>query len=262
MVEFMQQSHHLSLPQACKVMRLPRSSYAYIKVVNPSDLLISDSLSALVDKHPAIGFWQCYHRLRKAGHAWNHKRVYRVYTTMKLNIRRRAKKRLPARIKEPLLQPTSANQTWSMDFMQDSLWNGKKYRLLNIIDDYNRELLSVEVDSSLPSPRVIRALEWIKEDRGLPKTIRVDNGPEFISKKLAKWCLKNQVKLLFIQPGKPTQNAFIERLNGSMRKEVLNAYIFQNIEEARYTVNKWMIDYNQDRPHKALGNKTPLEYAA
>ena len=149
-----------------------------------------------------------------------------------------------------------------MDFMQDSLWNGKKYRLLNIIDDYNRELLSVEVDSSLPSARVIRALEWIKEDRGLPKTIRVDNGPEFISKKLAKWCLKNQVKLLFIQPGKPTQNAFIERLNGSMRKEVLNAYIFQNIEEAKYTVSKWMIDYNQDRPHKALGNKTPLEYAA
>ncbi len=181
---------------------------------------------------------------------------------MKLNIRTRAKKRLLARGKEPLLQPLGANQTWSMDFMQDSLWNGKKYRLLNIMDDHNRELLSAEADYSLTSAGVIRALEWIKEYRGLPKTIRVDNGPELISKKLAKWCLKNQVELLFIQPGKPTQNAFIERFNGIMRKEVLNAYIFQKTEEVRFTVNKWMIDYDQYRPHQALGNKIPLEYAA
>ena len=224
MVEFMQQTHRLSQRQACKVVRLPRSSFAYRKTGRPSDQLIMDELSALVDKHPSIGFWKCYHRLRKAGNVWNHKRVYRVYTSMKLNLRRRAKKRLPARVKQPLAQPNSANQVWSMDFMQDSLWNGRKYRLLNIMDDYNRELLTMEIDTSLPSARVVRALERIAEDRGLPKAIRVDNGPEFISNKLGQWCTKNQVELLFIQPGKPTQNAFIERLNGSLRKEVLNAY--------------------------------------
>ena len=181
---------------------------------------------------------------------------------MKLNIRRRAKKRLPTRVKKPLVQPGRANQVWSMDFMQDSLWNGRKYRLLNIMDDYNRELLTVETDTSLPSARVVRALEWLAEDRGLPKVIRVDNGPEFISNKLGQWCTKNQVELLFIQPGKPTQNAFIERLNGSLRKEVLNAYVFFDLKEARQVIQDWMIDYNQNRPHQALDNKTPLEYAA
>ena len=262
MVEYMQQSHQLSQRQACKVIRLPRSSFAYQKGEKQADKLIIDELSALVDKHPSIGFWKCYHRLRKAGNSWNHKRVYRIYTTMKLNIRRRAKKRLPVRVKQPLTQPAGMNQCWSMDFMQDSLWNGRKYRLLNIMDDYNRELLTVEIDTSLPSARVVRALEWIAEDRGLPKAIRVDNGPVFISNKLVQWCMKKQVELKFIQPGKPTQNAFIERLNGSLRKEVLNAHAFFNLEEARKTVEDWMIDYNLKRPHQALGNKTPFEYAA
>ncbi len=128
-----------------------------------------DELSVLTDKHPSIGFWKCYHRLHKAGYPWNHKRVYRVYTSMKLNIRRRVKKRLPTRVKQPLTQPESVNQVWSMDSMQDSLWNGRKYRLLNIMDDYNRELLSVQVDTSLPSARAAWALEWIAEDRGRQK---------------------------------------------------------------------------------------------
>ena len=146
--------------------------------------------------------------------------------------------------------------------MQDSLWNGRKYRLLNIMDDYNRELLTVQIDTSLPSARVVRALEWLAEQRGLPKVIRLDNGPEFISNKLGQWCMKKQVDPRFIQPGKPTQNAFIERLSGSLRKEVLNAYAFLNIEEARQTIKKWRLDYNQNRPHQALENKTPLECAA
>ena len=262
MVEYMQETHQLSQRQACKVVRLSRSSYAYTKVVNSTDDLIIASLSALVDKHPSIGFWKCYHRLRRAGHHWNHKRVYRVYTAMKLNIRRRARKRLPARVKQPLFQPDRANQVWSMDFMQDSLWNGKRYRLLNIMDDFNRELLCVDVDSSLPSARVIRALQWLQQDRGLPKAIRVDNGPEFISNKLDQWCKENQIELRFIQPGKPTQNAFIERLNGSMRREVLNAYSFYDLNQAREVLHQWLVDYNCNRPHQALGNKTPSEYAA
>lgn len=181
---------------------------------------------------------------------------------MKLNIKRRAKKRLPARVKQPLFQPDIANQVWSMDFMQDSLWNGRKYRLLNIMDDFNRELLAIEIDSSLPSLRVIRVLNWLKEDRGKPQTIRVDNDPEFISDKLSLWCENNGVELRFIQPGKPTQNAFIERLNGSLRREILDAYAFINIQQAKETIHQWMEDYNYNRPHKAWNNKTPAEYAA
>lgn len=262
MVEYMQDVHQLSQRQACKVVKLPRSSFAYSKVGRIKDDPIIEALTFLVDKHPSIGFWKCFHRLRRAGHLWNHKRVYRVYINMKLNIRRRAKKRLPSRVKQPLLQPSTANQVWSMDFMQDSLWNGRKYRLLNIMDDFNREVLSIDVDTSLPSTRVIRALEWLKEDRGMPKAIRVDNGPEFVSNKLGMWCIKNHVELRFIQPGKPTQNAFIERLNGSLRREVLNAHAFIDLNQAREILQQWMLDYNYNRPHQALGNKTPIEYAA
>ncbi len=190
---------------------------------------------------------------------WHHKRVYRVYTAMNLNIRRRAKKRLPARAKQQLFQPPEPNHVWSLDFMSDSLWNGKRYRLLNVIDDYNRQVLAIEADTSLPALRVVRTLERLKEDRGLPKVIRVDNGPELISNRLDAWCKDNKIELAFIQPGKPTQNAFIERLNGSLRRELLNAYIFRILSEVRDKAYDWMEDYNKNRPHKALNYKTPME---
>ena len=176
---------------------------------------------------------------------------------MKLNIRRKAKKRLPARVKQQLFQPSAANQVWSMDFMHDSLWNGKTYRLLNVIDDYKRQVLAIEADSSIPSLRVIRVLNRLKEVRGLPEMIRVDNGPEFISKNLDDWCKENKVKLAFIQPGEPTQNAFIERFNGSLRRELLNAYVFKTISEVQQKTFEWMLDYNQNRPHKALKYESP-----
>lgn len=262
MVAYMQTTHHLSQRQACNAVRLPRSSFSYVRKHNLTDEMIIEALSTLVEKHPSIGFWKCYHRLRRAGYSWNHKRVYRVYTTMKLNIRRRAKKRLPTRVKQPLELPTTPNQIWSMDFMQDSLWNGSRYRLLNVIDDFNREVLSIDIDKSIPSARVVRALNCLCEERGVPKVIRVDNGPEFISNKLSEWCRSNSVELRFIQPGKPTQNAFIERLNGSLRKEVLNAYAFTDLDQAKQIIQQWMHDYNNYRPHQSLGNKTPIEYAA
>lgn len=221
--------------------------------------MIIEELSALVERHPAIGFWKCYHRIRRKGYAWNHKRVYRVYTSMKLNIRRRAKKRLPARVKQALFQPSHSNQVWSLDFMSDSLWDGRRYRLLNVIDDYNREVLDVEVDTSIPSMRVIRTMEKLIRMRGKPSMLRVDNGPEFISNKLDNWCKTNNIELVFIQPGKPMQNGYIERLNGSMRNELLNAYVFRTIKEVRHEVALWKDDYNKNRPHESLGNKTPLE---
>ncbi len=239
-------------------LKLPRSTFHY-KQRNKDDTEIITALEEMVAKHPSIGFGQSFNRLRLQGFKWNHKKVYRVYTQMKLNIRRRAKKRLPARVKQALFQPTSVNQVWSIDFMSDSLWDGRKYRLLNIIDDFNREVLAVEVDTSLPASRVIRTLEQIGLYRNLPQMIRVDNGPEFISDKFDGWCKLNKIQLVFIQPGKPMQNGFVERFNGNMRRELLNAYVFRTLSEVREMVEKWNYDYNFHRPHTALGNKTPNE---
>lgn len=253
--------HELSVRQACKAVELPRSTFSYEFAIKEDSQIIS-SLKELVENHPAIGFWKCYHRLRRQGHTWNHKRVYRVYTQMQLNICRRAKKRLPARAKQTLFQPEGINQVWSLDYMYDSLWDGQRFRLLNIIDDFNREVLAIEVDTSLPAQRVIRVLEHINQHRGLPQMIRVDNGPELISDKLDKWCKSKNIKLVFIQPGKPTQNAFIERLNGSVRKEVLNAYVFRTLGEVRQITEQWKTDYNYNRPHEGLKNKTPMDLIA
>ena len=180
---------------------------------------------------------------------------------MNLHIRRRPKRRLPDRIKLPLVVPTSANQCWSLDFMSDALTDGRKFRVLNIIDDFNRESLQIEVDTSLPALRVQRVLDSIVAQRGLPGNIRSDNGPEFISHLMEQWCEANKVSWHYIQPGKPTQNAFIERQNGSMRKELLNAYQFDSLKEVRDMCSKWQQDYNHERPHKALGYLSPVTYA-
>lgn len=241
-------------------MQLPRSTYQY-NCKQKDDSTIQDALTELVNKHPTIGFWQCYHRLRNRGEKWNHKRVRRIYRQMKLNIRRRAKKRLPERVKQPLTVPTAPNQMWSIDFMSDSLVDGRKFRLLNVLDDFNREALAIEVDSSLPSLRVIRVLEQLISKRGKPANIRVDNGPEFISHKLQQWCEDNKITLQFIQPGKPMQNAYIERKNGSIRRELLNAYLFYSLNEVRLMCEQWREDYNGERPHKSLGYLSPLLYA-
>lgn len=182
---------------------------------------------------------------------------------MKLNIRTRARKRLPERVKQPLSVPTAPNQVWSIDFMSDSLVDGRKIRLLNIIDDYNRESLAMEVDTSLPSFRVIRVLDRLIAVRGCPANIRCDNGPEFISHKLEEWCSheSRRISLQFIQPGRPMQNAYIERKNGSIRRELLNAYLFNSLTEVRVMSEEWRIDYNHERPHKSLGYLSPLKYA-
>lgn len=244
--------------QACKCVDLNRSSYFY-KPKRKQDTDVIQELTLLTQKHVCIGFWQCYHRLRRKGLKWNHKRVYRIYTAMKLNIRRRAKKRLPSRVKNPLVVPETINQVWSIDFMSDSLWDGRKFRLLNIVDDYNREILAIEAETSIPASRVITTLDMLKECRGLPLRLRMDNGPEFISHKLDEWARENGVELLFIQPGEPTQNAYIERCNGSIRRELLNAYIFNSLNEVREKTEEWMVDYNYHRPHQALNFKSPAD---
>lgn len=249
----------VSVRQACRIVSLPRSVMAY-KCKRKDDSSLIEALHELVDKHPTIGFWKCYFRLRRKGYSCNHKRLYRVYKLLRLNVRRRARRRIPQRIKEPLLIPETINQGWSMDFMCDSLVDGRRFRLLNIIDDYNRESLAIEIDTSLPALRVIRTLQQLIEMRAKPKVIRVDNGPEFISERLQQWCDDQDIRLQFIQPGKPVQNAFIERNNGSLRKELLDAYLFYSLQEVREMARQWQQDYNYERPHESLGFVPPIEF--
>ena len=216
----------------------------------------------MVDKRPMDGFWKMYERIRKERLVWNHKRIHRVYKLLKLNIKRKGKRRLPARILKPLEAAAQVNLNWSMDFMSDALQSGRKFRTFNLIDDYNREALAIEVDFSLPAERIIRVLDQVTEWRGKPKNIRTYNGPEFISGALALWCEEKGITQQFIQPGKPTQNAYIERFNGSFRRDVLDGYLFENIQQVRMLAEEWMEDYNCHRPHDALNGRSPMDMLA
>lgn len=217
-------------------------------------------LQQLAEKHPREGQDKYYARLRNEGIGWNYKRVRRVYLLMKLNHRRRLKKRLPTRVKEPLLVPCGPNKTWSMDFMSDALLNGRRFRVLNIIDDFNREALCVEPGFSIGSAAVLRKLERLVLERGKPETIRVDNGPEFIANILQQWGLDTGINLQFIQPGRPMQNGFIERFNRTFRDIVLDANHFMDLDEVRLLSDEFIDDYNLHRPHESLGDKSPVQY--
>jgi len=218
-------------------------------------------LQFIAERKPRWGFRKMAAWLKNQGHNWNHKKVYRVYCEMGLNLRVKPKKRLPARFPQPLAQPQAANECWSLDFMSDSLENGRAFRTLNILDDFNRQALWIEADTSLPAGRVIRALEMLILWRGAPQRLRLDNGPELISKELAGWAAEKGILLDHIQPGKPAQNAYIERFNRTYREEVLDAYLFSSIEEVREITEQWLEEYNAVRPHAALGGVPPYQYA-
>ena len=232
-------------------------SVYYYKPKIRDDEPLRQEMSAMATKHNRWGFWMMYQRLRDLNYRDNHKRVYRIYTTMKLNLRRKHKKRLPARVLEPLAQPLHPNLTWSMDFMHDGLMGGKPFRSFNIIDDFNREVLNITIDTSLTSLRVIRELTKLIEWRGKPVKLRCDNGPEYVSQALEDWALNNGIQLTFIQKGKPHQNGYIERFNRTYREEILDNYAFENLSQARVMTNAWMWVYNNERPHSSLGYMTP-----
>lgn len=238
-------------------MDLSRSVYYYRS--HRDDHAVIEKLQTMAEKRPTEGFWKMYFRIRREGLVWNHKRVHRVYKLLKLNMKRKGKRRLPARVMQALETVNEINVSWSMDFMSDALQSGRKLRTFNLIDDFNREALAIEIDTSLPAERIIRVLEQVIAWRGKPKRIRVDNGPEFISIKLTLWCQDHDIQLQFIQPGKPTQNAYIERFNGSYRKDVLDAYLFENIHQVRMLTEEFMEDYNNDRPHDALAGRSPAD---
>ena len=193
------------------------------------------------------------------GHPRNHKRVYRIYSALELNLRIKPRKRLKRDKPEALAVPDAPNLTWSIDFMADRLGDGRQFRLLNVLDDFNREGLGIEVDFSLPAERVIRSLDRIIEWRGKPGTIRVDNGPEYISGKLMEWAEKRRITIQHIQPGQPQQNAYIERYNRTVRHEWLDQYIIEIIEEAQDFATQWLWTYNNDRPNMGIGGITPAQ---
>lgn len=251
--------HRVSERRACRLVRLSRTVYHY-RPQPSGDREIEDALRLLAEKHPEMGFGKFFAMLRREGREWNHKRVHRVYCSMKLNKRRKHKRRLPARNPEPLSVPQSANRCWSADFMSDALWDGRRFRTFNVIDDHNREALAIEIDTSLPSARVTRVLDQIAEWRGLPARLRFDNGPEFTAIAVADWAEQNQVELEFIKPGRPMQNGFVERFNRTYREAVLDMYIFESLEDVRTKTAEWVEIYNHHRPHASLGGSPPSEF--
>ena len=252
------QEYKLSVRRACKIMNFARSMYYYDPHPKTArDTEISKVLSEWAEKFPHDGFWMLYYRLRIFGYRWNHKPVYRVYTSLNLNLRRPPRRKLPKRDPLPMEVPTEIDKVWSMDFCSDSLADGNKFRVLNVMDDCSREALAAEADTSIASKRVIRVLDQLLLHRNKPEHIRVDNGPEFMADALKAWAEKKKIALAFIDPGKPTQNCFVERLNGTLRREVLNRFWFEDLEEARNRIDDWMIEYNRFRPHKGLGYLSP-----
>lgn len=249
----------LSIRQACKAVSLSRSVYAYQPDTSRDEPVIA-ALQTAVEHYPRYGFKKLFCILRRQGYRWNHKRIYRVYCLLKLNLRRKGKQRLPCRNPQPLCVPAILNQTWSMDFMHDALSGGRKFRTFNVVDDFNREALAIEIDLNLPAQRVIRVLERIALERGYPLMLRMDNGPEFISLALSEWAEDKGIKLEFIKPGTPTQNAYIERFNRTYRTEILDFYLFKSLNEVREITDRWVREYNEERPHESLNNMTPEEY--
>jgi putative transposase len=208
------------------------------------------------------GYRRVYLRLRREGWQVNRKRVYRLYREARLAVRRRKRKRIGVFERKPLPKPTAANVSWSMDFVADGLIGGRRLRCLTIVDDCTRECLAIEVDTSLPGLRVQAVLDRLGDTRGLPQSITVDNGPEFDGKVLDQWSYRTGVQLAFIRPGKPNENAYIESFNGKFRDECLNEHWFISLSHARGIIEAWRIEYNTERPHSSLGNRTPQEFAA
>jgi putative transposase len=256
-------SHGVSVQRACEAVGLARATYYRPRIAwARRDAPVMAALTTLVAAKSRWGFWKCFDRLRLDGHCWNHKRVWRVYCHLRLHLPRRTKKRLPARSTQPLVVIPVPNEVWAVDFMSDALYGGRRFRALTLLDEGVREALAIEVDTSLPAERVIRVLDQVAAWRGVPKAIRLDNGPELMAERFVSWCTDRTIALRYIQPGKPAQNAFIERFNRTYREEVLSAYVFESLEQVREISAEWLISYNEERPHESLAGVPPATYRA
>ena len=250
----------ISIALACRTFGVSETCYRYTAKLDDENATIADLLVGLTQARRTWGFGLCFLYLRNVkGHGWNHKRVYRIYRELELNMRIKPKKRLKRDRPDALAVPFQPNAVWSMDFMADRLDDMRAFRLLNVVDDFNREGLGIEVDFSLPAERVTRSLDRIIEWRGSPQVIRVDNGPEYISGQLLRWAEDRGILLQHIQPGKPQQNAYVERYNRTVRHEWLDQYMFATIKEVQDHATKWLWTYNNDRPNMGLGGITPAQ---
>lgn len=250
----------ISIRLACETFGVSETCFRYRARLSTENEEIADWLIRLTTNQRNWGFGLCFLFLRNVKrYGWNHKRVYRIYRELELNLRIKPKRRLIREKPDSLAVPETINECWSMDFMHDQLEDGRSFRLLNVIDDFNREGLGIEVDLSLPSERVKRALEQIIEWRGKPKQIRCDNGPEYISGLLTDWAKCREIKLSFIQPGNPQQNAYVERYNRTVRYDWLNQYMFGSIDEVQEQATHWLWTYNNERPNMAIGGITPMQ---
>lgn len=251
----------LPVQRACRVVRLSRAAYYQPPVpASRRDAAVIAVLTDAVARYPRWGFWKLYDRLRAEGCRWNHKRLHRVYCALRLNLPRRTTRRVPKRLRQPLEAPPVLNATWALDFMADALYDGRRIRILTVLDEGNREGLEITIGPSLPSRRVVRILNELVALHGRPTAVRVDNGPEFTAQPFVDWCAEHGIACHYIQPGKPDQNAYIERFNRTYRTEVLNAHLFESIAELRAITERWLRIYNQERPHDSLGRVPPLTF--
>ena len=221
---------------------------------------VIEVLNEIVGRKPRWGFWKLHDRLRLEGCRINHKRLHRVYCEMGLNLPRRTRRRLPVRTKRRLRAPSSLNVIWAADFMTDALYGGRWFRTFNVIDEGNRQAQGIEVGHTKTQATVKTGKEQLIEMHGKPTALRVDNGAEFTAHAFTEWCEQQKIELFYIEPGKPDQNAFVERFNRTYREEVLDAYLFDSLEQVRDITELWIPDYNEERPHDSLGCVLPLTY--
>jgi putative transposase len=259
-VQYAQTRFGVSQRRACGLIDLGRSTMRY-QPRAAGDSTLGQRLAELARERSRFGYRRLHVLLRREGHLVNHKRVLRLYRLAGLGLRRQKRKRMPSLTRGRAPLPSRPNQCWALDFVSDTLAWGRRIRCLTVVDCFTREAPAIELDTSLPGARVVRVLEAVSSQRGLPQTILMDNGPELTSRVLDQWAYEHCVELRFIDPGKPVQNAFIESFNGRFRDECLNQHWFVSLAQARRLVEAWRLDYNRARPHSALGYRTPEEFA-
>jgi len=252
-------THRLSERKACDLAGISRTGFRYHHKVN-NDENLRQRLKTLASQYPRYGYLLLHNLLKQEGIVINKKRTYRVYTEENLQVRTKRRRKL-TRPRLVIDLPSQVNQRWSMDFVADQMSNGRRFRILNVVDDYSREMVGQLVAFSMTGQQVARFLSQLIEQRGQPKGITCDNGTEFTSKSMFFWSKERGIKLYFIQPGKPTQNAFVESLNGKFRDGCLNQHWFRSIEEATYEIDQWRHHYNNERPHSSLNYLTPVAFA-
>jgi putative transposase len=251
----------LSERQAFRLVGMSASTLRY-QPRDDGNAGLRERLRQLAGQHRRHGYRMLHNRLRHEGWAVNVKRTYRVYREEGLMVRKRRRKKLPVPERQPLVRPMQPNEVWSMDFVFDELANSRRVKTLTVVDDCSKEAVQIAVDTSMPALYVTRVLDQSKAERGLPKVIRTDNGPEFAGRTMQTWAANNGIELRFIQPGKPMQNAYIESFNSRLRDECLSQHWFASLSHMRSVIDNWREDYNHHRPHSTLGYVPPAVFAA